>query len=246
MSIGTNRSNKDSRLDSSSSSNVLRRMFKSKSKTRTNSSSNVNNINSNPNPNNNNNNHQSHHNTNQNHYNHHSHHHSSQKRHQSIVPYAFNSISPLQIDLLENQFALFLNPTHIFSIDAFEQFLADSRPAIVGDKVISRNNNDDGGGEADEELTVEAGKNVEIVNLYLQSLSFQSREQKRRSKLDQHRMEKRLSLEKEEESSGAGVYYFVKCKLSVDALGNNEFEHLTRLFKSTEPINELFQVRINE
>lgn len=245
----SSKNNNGAQDNSSSSSNVLRRMFKSKSKTRT-TSSNL--LSSNG--------------------------HSSQKRHHStnggladtscVGPlFVYNTQSPLRIELVDNQLALFLNPSTLFSIDSLRRFMDSSRPYIRDDRVRLTCGSD--------------SSSFEILNVYLQSVNVQSScdtatmvggasgtgASKRRSKLDQHRMEKtRLSLasnggggggsgnaanniDREEDesinSASSSVYYFVKCRLEIDGV-ENRWEHVTKLFRPNEPINDLIQLRIKQ
>lgn len=47
-------------------------------------------------------------------------------------------------------------------------------------------------------------------------------------------------------NSAGLVFYFIKCRLGFDGVDDARWEHLTRLFRPNEPINELIQIRIDE
>lgn len=219
-----NRSGKSGLDGSSSSSNVLRRMFKSKSKTRTASSNLLSNG------------------------------HTSQKRHHSSAAGCANPVlsvnehSPVHLELVDSQLALFLSPASVFDTHALRRFLDAARPHIRNERVhlaYDRPTHDNC---------------FELLNVYLHSVNVQCREPKRRSKLDQHRMEKtRLSagsssvppstqaglFTSDEDECVNGVFYFLKCRLGFDGF-DGEWEHLTSLFKPNEPVNDLIQLRIDE
>lgn len=88
----------------------------------------------------------------------------------------------------------------------------------------------------------------EVFNLYLTRLSFQTKEVKRRSKLDQHRFEttsakksphdQRTNATSDPNLDTTNVHYFIRLRV------NDRSEYQTRVFKPSELINDLVRLEI--